>query len=335
MDTTRQPAHYYSQMDWPKAVTLFSGVGSSSLALRNLGYRVIAHDLMPEAVETLRSNGFLAYQTDVRDIDYGDPLYAGVEILVGGPPCQPFSQAHDGDGEYDERDMIPEYIRAVREMKPAVFVMEEVKTLTWKKHRPYLDKVVADLQDLGYTVEHRVLDSSKFGVGQARKRLFVVGVRNDIAEARSTSRNIGRNGREVWTVPFDAVLWPEEDYEVITMAKALDWDVDDVIAANRKCPEKAWATNIADLDWVFDRPAPTVVGSFRPDVAAKPGWRKPGDGPRQNTRGSVSTTLEERLILQGLPKDWVVCGSEAKRDLQVGNSCPTPLLEAIIDANIP
>lgn len=336
MDTTDRPIHYYAQMDRPKAVTLFSGVGSSSLALRNLGYRVIAHDLMPEAVETLRANGFLAFRTDVRDIDYTNPPYQNVEILVGGPPCQPFSQAHSGDGEYDERDMIPEFIRAVREMKPAVFVMEEVKTLTWKKHRRYFEKVLLDLNAEGYFVDYKVLDSSKFGVGQARKRLFVVGVRNDIAEARSTSRNIGRpGGPEVWTVPFDAVLWPEEETGIITMAEALGWTMDDAVRANLACPAPAYAVHLSDLNWVFERPAPTVVGSFRPDVAAKPGWRKPGDGPRQNTRGSVSTTLEERLILQGLPKDWVVCGSEAKRDLQVGNSCPTPLLEAIIDINIP
>ena len=313
---------FYADETRAKAVTLFSGIGSSSLALRNLGYRVIAHDFMPEAVQTLRANGFLAYQTDVRDIDYSNPLYAGVEILVGGPPCQPFSQAHNGDGEYDERDMIPEFIRAVREMKPAVFVMEEVKTLTWKKHRPYLDKVVADLIDLGYHVEHRVLDSSKFGVGQARKRLFIVGTRSDVATSHVYA---GRH----------EVYWPEEEERVITMAEALGWSRTDAWARNGLCPEPAVVEEWDELKWVFERPAPTVVGSFRPDVAAKPGWRKPGDGPRQNTRGSVSTTLEERLVLQGLPKDWVVCGSEAKRDLQVGNSCPTPLLEAIIDINIP
>lgn len=306
----------------PTAVTLFSGIGSSSLALRNLGYSVLAHDIMPEAVDTLNANGFDAILGSVRDIDFKHPRYGGVEILVGGPPCQPFSQAHDGDGEYDPRDMIPDFIRAVRDIRPSVFIMEEVKTLTWKKHADYLERIEGDLRALGYEVEHRVLDSSRYGVGQARKRLFVIGVRHDVAST-------------TWRSAWGGVLWPQGEETVPTMAETLGWTMDDAWARNRMCPEKAHVYEESDLNWVFERPAPTVVGSFRADVAAKPGWRKPGDGPRQNTLGSVSTTHTERLILQGLPKNWVVTGSKAKVDLQIGNSCPTPLLEALIDINIP
>lgn len=162
------------------AVTLFSGLGSSSEALRQIGYKVIPHDFNAAAVKTLLSNGFLeARQVDVRDIDYSN--YPEVDVVAGGPPCQPFSQAGAQKGEYDPRDMIPEFVRAVSELQPQVFVMEEVKTLTWKKNRPYLDRVVEDLTALGYVVEWQVLDASEYGIGQARKRLFVVGVRRDIA----------------------------------------------------------------------------------------------------------------------------------------------------------
>ena len=58
-----------------------------------------------------------------------------------------------------------------------------------------------------------------------------------------------------------------------------------------------------DTSWVFDRPSPTVVGSFRPDIVAAPGYRKPGDGPRQTTPGSVRITLEEAARLQSFPDD--------------------------------
>lgn len=299
------------------AVTLFSGLGSSSKALRDLGYKVIPHDFNANAVKTLLSNGFLeARQVDVRDIDYS--TYPEVDIVAGGPPCQPFSQAGAQKGEYDPRDMIPEFIRAVRELNPKVFVMEEVKTLTWAKNRPYLDRVVADLTDLGYVVEWEVLDASDYGFPQARKRLFVIGVRQDIADSRL-------GGPVAWPTKWDI---PAE-----SMGDFLGWTREEAIARNALAPAPALDPEAAQ--WVFERPSTTVVGSFRPEVQAAPGYRKAGDGPRQNTPGSVVTTLAERLALQDMPTDWIVRGSKAQQDLQVGNSVPCGLIRRIIAINLP
>lgn len=316
------------------AVTLFSGMGSSSKALRDLGYVVLPHDFMYEAVRTLKAAGFAgARKIDVREIDYSEPRYADVEILVGGPPCQPFSQAHEGDGRYDERDMIPEFIRAVAEMLPSVFVMEEVQTLTWKKHADYLARVEDDLRSLGYRVEHRVLDASNFGIAQARKRLFVVGVREDVAQGRDEWHERAKRvwPAAAWATQDSAVYWPDPaDYDPVTLAEALGWDLGDAYEAHQNTPNP-----VGDYSWVFERPGVTVVGSFRADVQAKPGYRKAGDPPRQNTPGSVSLTVAERLILQDMPTDWPLQGSAGKVDLQVGNSVPCGLIRDIIDINIP
>ena len=306
------------------AVTLFSGMGSSSKALRDLGYNVLAHDFNKDAVNTLTANGFFARRVDVRDINYSG--YPEVEVLAGGPPCQPFSQSHDGDGRFDERDMIPEFLRAVAELLPSLFVMEEVQTLTWAKHADYLAMVEDDMRALGYRVEHRVLNAAKYGHGQARKRLFVVGLREDVAQGweRFFSSFPGNEG-------ISPIRWLDEaDYEPVTLADALGWDLGDAYEAHQKTPNP-----VGDYSWVFERAGVTVVGSFRADVQAKPGYRKAGDPPRQNTPGSVSLTLEERLILQDMPTDWVVTGSQSARDLQVGNSVPCGLIRDLIDVNIP
>lgn len=331
----------------PIAVTLFSGLGSSSLALRELGYEVLAHDFMPEAVQTLRANGFSAAQVDVRHIDYSAECFApGVEILVGGPPCQPFSQSHDGAGRYDERDMIPEFLRAVAELLPSVFVMEEVQTLTWKKHADYLEMVEDHMRALGYRVEHKVLNAADFGHGQARKRLFIVGCREDVAQAREV---FGHRLREIWgeraaqsgiTLPNQSgpIYWPNpDDYEPVTMAEVLGWGPTMTWMRNQAVPDERARVPTEDPRWYWplERASTTVVGSFRPEVQAAPGYRKAGDGPRQSQPGSVVTTLEERLKLQDMPTDWVVHGSAAKRDLQVGNSVPCGLIRDIIDINIP
>lgn len=298
----------------PKAVTLFSGMGSSSKALRDLGYDVLAHDFNADAVATLAANGFAARRVDVREIDYTSPTYRNVEVLAGGPPCQPFSQAHAGDGQYDPRDMIPEFLRAVAEMLPETFVMEEVQTLAWTRHAAYLAMVIDHMETLGYVVEHRVLNAAEHGLAQARKRLFVVGRRLDVAE---------RDG--------DGILWPTKK-QGPTMAEALGWGPDTAAERNIAVPDpRAHAQRVT---WPYERAAMTVVGSFRPEVMAAPGYRKAGDPPRQATPGSVVVTLEERLLLQDMPTDWILCGNQAARDLQVGNSVPCGLIRHLIALNI-
>jgi len=307
------------------AVTLFSGLGSSSKALRDLGYHVLAHDFMPEAVQTLRANGFSAAQVDVRHIDYSFDCFRDVEVLVGGPPCQPFSQSHDGDGRYDPRDMIPEFLRAIAGLLPRLFVMEEVQTLTWKRHADYLAMVEDHMRAIGYRVEHRILNAADYGHAQARKRLFVVGVREDVAQERYTLDTS-------WTT----VAWPHSDgYLPVAMAEHLGWDANECYRRNQAVPDARAHVGYDNPTylWPLDRASTTVVGSFRPEVQAAPGYRRAGDGPRQATPGSVVTTLEERLLLQDMPADWTVCGSQAKRDLQVGNSVPCGLIRDLIDLN--
>lgn len=291
----------------PTAVTLFAGIGSSSLAARNTGHRVVAAvEKWPVAVDTLRRNLLPGVQADVKELTFLE-LWPNIDLLIGGPPCQPFSQGTIGTGQYDERDCIPDFIRAVTNLQPGLFIMEEVQTLTWKKHSAYFQRVLADLKAAGYTVDYRVLDCSKHGVAQARKRLFVIGRRGDAP-----------------------VSWPEE-LPQRSMASALGWDT--TMAARRNAMAPTPALDPVKAQWVYSRPSTTVVGSFRPEVQAAPAYRRAGDGPRQNAPGSVVITEREALILQGLPPDWKIAGRESERRLQIGNSVPTVVLERLIEAN--
>lgn len=87
-----------------------------------------------------------------------------------------------------------------------------------------------------------------------------------------------------------------------------------------------------DTSWVERRPSPTIVGSFAPDVVAAPGWRKPGDGPRQKAPGSVRVTIKEASVLQGFRADHPWKGSRSAQFLQCGNAVPPPLAAAVARA---
>jgi DNA (cytosine-5)-methyltransferase 1 len=90
-----------------------------------------------------------------------------------------------------------------------------------------------------------------------------------------------------------------------------------------------------DIAWPYDRPSPTIVGTFAPDVVAAPGYRKAGDPPRQKTPGSVRITIQEAAVLQSFPADYPWRGNEGKQYLQVGNAVPPLLAMALLSALYP
>ena len=201
-----------------KSVELFTGAGGLALGLEKAGCHHLAMvEFNAQACDTIRYNvqnkqalakEWTLYQSDVRDIKYCD-LVKSVELVAGGPPCQPFSMGGKARGRMDSRDMFPEAVRAVRELQPRYFIFENVKgllresfasyfnyiilqltypTLTrfekedWIEHLSRLEKIHTSghFPDLSYRVVSRLLDAADFGVPQHRHRVFIVGFRSDL-----------------------------------------------------------------------------------------------------------------------------------------------------------
>jgi DNA (cytosine-5)-methyltransferase 1 len=192
----------------PTSLELFAGAGGLALGVQLAGFDPLAIvELDARAVQTLRANAPKGFpwpvvEGDVRKLEFH--RYEDVDLLAAGPPCQPFSIGGNRLGRHDERDLVPETIRAVSEAKPRAFMIENVRGLTFpaaesylayslaqlrnptvrqrqmteEEHRHRLDRIPEKRHE--YEVQMRLLNAADFGVPQQRVRLFIVGVRRDM-----------------------------------------------------------------------------------------------------------------------------------------------------------
>lgn len=148
---------------------LFSGAGGFSLGFWASGFDVVGVDVNPDAVKTYTANlkhATCADLTNLADIPNAD-------IIIAGPPCQPWSRAGKKLGQDDKRDGLSTTLAAVRSVRPLAIVVENVPELARGKARVLLDSFMSELRSLGYGVSEYILNAADFGVPQNRRRLFV------------------------------------------------------------------------------------------------------------------------------------------------------------------
>jgi DNA (cytosine-5)-methyltransferase 1 len=180
------------------AADLFSGAGGLSLGLQQAGFHVIlAADHYPEAVETHRHHfPGLSVDRDLADVAEVERLAsligrAGIDLVAGGPPCQPFSKAgrskirhrvHHGlrDPHDERRDLWRSFLEVIRLSMPPAVLMENVPDMALDKEMFILRNIVEELEQLGYSVEEKVLDTWRYGVPQFRQRLILVALRDRV-----------------------------------------------------------------------------------------------------------------------------------------------------------
>jgi DNA (cytosine-5)-methyltransferase 1 len=201
-----------------RAVELFAGAGGLALGISNAGF---SHEIVIErdkhACGTIRANRerFVApvvhwnlHEGDVRKFDYST-IVKPVDLLAGGPPCQPFSLGGKHRGPEDQRDLFPEAARAVCSLKPRAFMFENVKGLLRQSFAKYFEYIWLQLsypelnrgaaQDwvdhlarlerhhtkgtykgLHYNVVFQMVNAADYGVAQKRERVVIVGFRSDL-----------------------------------------------------------------------------------------------------------------------------------------------------------
>lgn len=163
-------------------VDLFCGAGIGAVGFKKAGYNIIdAIDNKQYAVNTYNLNiGNHARVMDVRQLSNDD--IPNADVFVGGFPCTPFSEAGSQKGKDDEKngDLGGHFYRIIKEKKPKAFIAENVKGMTFKKHKKFFDWLLNSLSEIGYKISWKLVNCHDYGVPQDRERVFIVGIRNDL-----------------------------------------------------------------------------------------------------------------------------------------------------------
>ncbi len=306
-------------------LSLFSGAGGMDVGFRKAGMRpVLAIDNDEAAVRTYNFNvkRKLARQMDLGRLKPGmlEELLKGKAIprgVVGGPPCQGFSVGNAFSNPKDPRNQLPyRYIDILKQLNSAntidFFVFENVPGLKAPRHLPRFRRIRKKMESAGFRIHETSIDAYEFAVPQHRKRLFVVGINEEIARAdefcfphsagtHQTVRDAighlpGPVFRATGMTPKDIPYHPNH------------WTME---PRSKRFEEQSFnnGRSFRKLDW--DAPSWTVAYGNR-EIHVHP------DGRRR-------LSILEALLLQGFPETYVLRGNFCQQVNQVCNAVPPPV----------
>jgi DNA (cytosine-5)-methyltransferase 1 len=323
----------------------------------------VATDYDSPALATLSKNspGTTTVCADIRRTSTDELLEAAclsvgdAALVIGGPPCTPFSKSgfwleEKRTSTDPNASLLDEYVRVVRGSRPEAFVLENVQGLTYRTHSAQFERLLAGLRDLGYNPQWKVLLAADYGVPQLRRRVFVVG---------------RRDGKRFVFPPSTHSGWSERDRIVdptklpyVTTRQALS-DLLPGTPEGEEVVEGEFAELAAEVPpgqnylwhtpryegrnffkwrsryWTFllrldpDRPSTTLQAQPGPWVGPFHWENVRNAGGEQRAR---RLRVPEMLRIMTFPDDFIVVGSRADAQRQLGNAVPVDLGKVVIRA---
>ena len=312
-------------------IELFAGTGGLALGLEQAGFDGLAYvEMNGDACETLRRNrpSWNVIEGDVHDIDFR--RYDGqVDLVSGGFPCQAFSMAGKRLGFGDIRGtLFAEIIRCANETHPKMLLMENVKGLLSHDGGRTFETIRHEVDKAGYSLQWKILNASYHGVGQARERIVMIGIRDDLTDK----------------ISFE---YPEPDDRQTTLRDALDGVPDSSGASysEKKAkvldlvpPGGCWVDLPQDIAREYMKSSYDSPGGKR-GMARRLSWDRPcltlttSPSQKQTERchpdETRPLTVREYARVQSFPDDWEFAGGIGSQYRQIGNAVPVEMARRI------
>lgn len=290
-------------MNGPKVIDLFSGCGGMSLGFESAGYNVkIAVDNWKAAIQNYQLNfKHPIIEADLSDepaiINYLKNFNA--DIIIGGPPCQDFSQAGKRDENGGRGNLTVSFAKIVAGLKPTAFVMENVDQLTKTDKFSQAHKI---MKEAGYGITILLLDASLCGVPQKRKRYFVIGAlgQEDDFLKKDLLRGLSKKCTTL------------RDY----FGNSLGFEF------YYRHPRTYARRGVFGLD----EPSPTVRGVNRP---IPKGYKPHKNDPTKDFSNVKVLSSKERALIQTFPSSFVFQGKKTEIEQLIGNAVPPKLAQYV------
>lgn len=307
----------------PVAVSLFSGCGGSDAGIIQAGFSVaMANDILPYARDV-----YLANHSDT-DYVLGDisniSTFPNAELLVGCYPCQGFSQGGLRKADRKINSLYLEFARALNAVRPKAFIVENVSGMVRKNFRHLLDDQIKVFTEAGYNVTADVLNAANYGVAQERRRIFIVGLREDLGLTYAFPKPT--HGVESG-LPFESIRnaigdlpeWPEGEF----YSRDFHWYY--LSRDRRRGWEELSKTIVANSRHMPLHPMSPPLRKLEHNV-----WKFETEGPARRF------SYREAARLQGFEKNFIFPDTPSgKLDMRytvVGNAVPPPLFKAVANA---
>lgn len=318
----------------PTAIDLFAGCGGFSGGLKKAGFaNLLAVEWDAACCETFKANiSERILQCAIQEVE----TFPQCDLLVGGPPCQGFSNLGERVPNDPRRQLWRHFLRAVRDSQPLIFIMENVQPLLKSAECQEIHRVA---KELGYEVEGRVLNAADYGVPQVRKRAFVIGSR--IGSPVFPQPTHKRQGAE--TTFQDQTLAPWRTVrDAIADLSAEPNDENWHIGRNPtpkslkryRCVPlggNRWNLPLELMPECWKRKTKGGTDLFgrlwwdRPSVTIRTEFYKPEKGRYLHPEEHRPITHREAARLQGFDDSFLFFGKRIEVGIQIGNAVPPPL----------